>query len=258
MSKQLITTEGIQKFEPSELRSLQISEIFTDTIQGEGLFAGVPATFLRLMGCNTGCKFCDTKAIYTKGKKYTFNEIFDLFENAGVIERLQKGQHLVITGGDPLLQEVSLFHFLSEFYEIYEFLPFIELENNCCNVFTTELHMFIACFNNSPKLANSGVDKEKRYNEKALTQLRQLHWNTNQIITFKFVVEKASDWDEIYESFIKPGLVARDQIYLMPEGGSWKHHTAEKKQIVVDLVVKEGVKYSPRLHIDIWNGKEGV
>jgi len=38
---------------------LEVQDIFS-TIQGEGPFAGKPAVFLRLAGCNLRCFFCDT------------------------------------------------------------------------------------------------------------------------------------------------------------------------------------------------------
>lgn len=38
----------------------QVHEMFS-TFQGEGYHAGVPATFIRLQGCNVGCSWCDAK-----------------------------------------------------------------------------------------------------------------------------------------------------------------------------------------------------
>ena len=38
---------------------LKVNEIF-NSFQGEGVYAGTPATFLRLSGCNLNCSFCDT------------------------------------------------------------------------------------------------------------------------------------------------------------------------------------------------------
>ncbi|TXH41857.1 MAG: 7-carboxy-7-deazaguanine synthase QueE [Desulfurellales bacterium] len=81
--------------------SLRVQEIFP-TIQGEGPFAGTPAVFLRLAGCNLRCHFCDTD----------FESNYDnLLPPQKVVERvLQAAEHssirlLVITGGEPLLQD---------------------------------------------------------------------------------------------------------------------------------------------------------
>ena len=38
----------------------EVQEIFL-TIQGEGPYAGTPAIFIRLGGCNLACNFCDTE-----------------------------------------------------------------------------------------------------------------------------------------------------------------------------------------------------
>ena len=39
---------------------LRLSEVFL-SIQGEGPSAGTPAHFIRLQGCDVGCRWCDTK-----------------------------------------------------------------------------------------------------------------------------------------------------------------------------------------------------
>ena len=38
---------------------MKVVEIF-DSIDGEGIRAGAPATFIRLAGCNLRCTYCDT------------------------------------------------------------------------------------------------------------------------------------------------------------------------------------------------------
>ena len=77
---------------------LEVNHIF-DTIQGEGPFAGTPATFIRLAGCNLQCTWCDTE--YT-GRAPMFPE--DIVATAK--------QHLVvITGGEPFRQ--NLFELVS-------------------------------------------------------------------------------------------------------------------------------------------------
>jgi 7-carboxy-7-deazaguanine synthase len=76
----------------------QVSEIF-DSIQGEGALAGRPSTFVRLQGCTVGCSWCDTKYAWPLdgGTKMTVAEIFEQVHRP----------HIVITGGEPLLQDLD-------------------------------------------------------------------------------------------------------------------------------------------------------
>lgn len=78
-------------------RKLPLVEDFY-TIQGEGFHAGKPAYFIRLGGCDVGCRWCDAK--------YTWNP--RLYPPVG-IERIVgratgcPARAIVITGGEPLL-----------------------------------------------------------------------------------------------------------------------------------------------------------
>lgn len=86
--------------------NLAVQKIFK-TLQGEGPFAGQPAIFIRLGGCNLACPFCDTDF-----------EDFSLVSTADIVKcalRLSTNlagnnivQLVVITGGEPLRQPVEL------------------------------------------------------------------------------------------------------------------------------------------------------
>lgn len=68
------------------------------TIQGEGFHTGKPAYFIRLGGCDVGCRWCDAK--------YTWNpRIFPPTDVDVVVERALQcaAKAIVITGGEPLL-----------------------------------------------------------------------------------------------------------------------------------------------------------
>lgn len=76
-----------------------ISEIFK-SIDGESLRAGQIATFIRTVGCNLRCTFCDSK--YTWGaeptnRKMTIDEIVDECKRLGAT-------NITFTGGEPLIQ----------------------------------------------------------------------------------------------------------------------------------------------------------
>jgi 7-carboxy-7-deazaguanine synthase len=75
---------------------LQLSEIFY-SIQGEGTWAGTPAVFVRLAGCNLACNFCDTDY----ATKF-FASVDDVV--AKVQELGADCPMVVLTGGEPLAQ----------------------------------------------------------------------------------------------------------------------------------------------------------
>jgi 7-carboxy-7-deazaguanine synthase len=81
--------------------TLLVDEMFY-SIQTEGVFAGRPAFFVRLHGCNLRCAFCDTMQDKEKAVKMTPKEITKKAKEIG------RGDGLVVlTGGEPLLQNVK-------------------------------------------------------------------------------------------------------------------------------------------------------
>lgn len=74
-----------------------IAEVFP-TIQGEGIFSGVPALFVRLAGCNLKCFYCDTE--YAQNDYASTADLVARFYDAG--KRL-----VVITGGEPFRQNIG-------------------------------------------------------------------------------------------------------------------------------------------------------
>lgn len=92
-----------------EIRYFDLNEIFT-SIDGEGIFAGLPAIFVRFNCCNLSCSYCDTKYAWQVGKEdINFIEYPDLltlirehakrsFLNGGI-------KHITLTGGEPGLQQ---------------------------------------------------------------------------------------------------------------------------------------------------------
>lgn len=80
------------------------------TIQGEGPFAGEPAVFLRLTGCNLQCPLCDTE--YSGGNFTAPHEILKLINHLGPGSketgfRWPNGRLVVITGGEPFRQNIG-------------------------------------------------------------------------------------------------------------------------------------------------------
>jgi 7-cyano-7-deazaguanosine (preQ0) biosynthesis protein QueE len=82
---------------------LKINEIFP-SIQGEGLRLGEPTLFIRLAECNLKCAFCDTKYAWQKGQEMTVEAILKKIQK---IHASFPSQWVCLTGGEPLLQDVS-------------------------------------------------------------------------------------------------------------------------------------------------------
>lgn len=89
-------------------KTCKITEIF-ESIQGEGLYIGEKHLFVRLLGCNLRCKYCDTnvsddKKTVTLTKSALFDEI-----------KHYSAETISFTGGEPLLQSEFLRDFLFEY-----------------------------------------------------------------------------------------------------------------------------------------------
>ena len=231
---------------------LIIAEMFADTIQGEGVNAGVLSTFIRVQGCTLKCVWCDTLDVWPHGNEYSFEEIFEMFESIDLITKFKNGQHLILTGGSPVKQQSKLIAFITAFKLKYGFVPYIEIENEGVLMPDPQLAFFVSCWNNSPKLANSGMKEKARYKPDVIQFLAQRpnSW-------FKFVVSQESDWDEINEYYLKPRLIKKEQIILMPEGQN-QQELKQTRELTADIAIREGVRFSDRLHITIWDKKTGV
>ncbi|VFP82232.1 7-carboxy-7-deazaguanine synthase QueE [Candidatus Erwinia haradaeae] len=91
------------------------------TLQGEGLYSGWPAIFIRLQGCPIHCIWCDTKYSWKKLSEREVSLEFILKKQTNtnhwcmarkeilldVIYRHQwTAKHIVITGGEPCLHDL--------------------------------------------------------------------------------------------------------------------------------------------------------
>lgn len=231
---------------------LEVSEFFMNTIQGEGVYTGVPAAFLRLQRCTLNCVFCDSLEVWRVGNPYTVNELIELMMKFELVQKLKRGHHLVITGGSPLRQQSAVISLLIAFKKKFGFRPFVEIENECVLRPYDGLIKYVDCWNNSPKLKNSGNSDVARYKPKILKQMSSLpnSW-------FKFVITNELDWREIKRDFIDCELIKKEQVILMPEGQT-QDELAKSKGLTVQMAIQNDVRYCTREHIVLWNKKTGV
>ena len=233
------------------MSKLNVSERFF-SIQGEGQTMGVPAVFLRLGGCNLLCESknwrCDTIEVWRKSKATPFEEIL----SNEYIDKLNKGAHLVITGGEPMVYENKIYEYLCWFMETYGFLPYVEMETNGTIEPSGLLSPYVYYWNVSPKLSSAGSQNTKsmRINESALKKLNELEDSI-----FKFVISCVEDVDEVLDDF--GNLIDKRKIYLMP-AGSTREELEKTRLMTVEMCKKYSVNYCDRLHVVIWNMKTGV
>ena len=81
---------------------MKVQETFSQTVQGEGFWAGLPVDFIRLYGCPVGCEWCDTGYAAAEGFGKTLphssRSIADLVSEL-------KSPAVVVSGGEPLIHK---------------------------------------------------------------------------------------------------------------------------------------------------------
>ena len=233
---------------------LSVSEIFGPTIQGEGPSQGRATMFLRLGLCNLDCSWCDTPYTWdwTGKNGIKFDREQELVRMpvrdvaSQIVFESKSARRLVISGGEPLLQKSALDELvdlmISEGFDI-------EIETNGTLTATPRLLARVQ-INISPKLSNSGIDRDKRINLDTLADL--LSYDS----TLKFVVTSEDDLDEIEE--IRSALsVDPRRIFIMPEGIS-SQKILEALPSIMSIAARRGYGVSPRLHVLAYNNLRGV
>lgn len=239
---------------------LSISEVFY-SIQGEGPTTGYPAVFVRLGGCNLMCGGegtqrdgklhnsatwrCDTIEVWMKSKSKAFKDILPIDCQIAI----KNGANIVITGGEPLMQQINVINFIKYVRSELNKDCYFEIETNGTIAPIPEIVQLVNQWNCSPKLANSGMPILKTYNTNAIEKLNRL--NT----AFKFVVTTDIDWLEITKFYFD--IIDHKKIWLMPSGSS-QDQLVKSKEIVAEIAKNNYIKFTNRLHIEIWNKKTGV
>lgn len=237
-------------------RHLLVNEIFGPTIQGEGRSLGTPCIFLRLSHCNLHCTKCDTYYawdwnrvnIRDESHKMTLTQvkdaIFSLVDGTEI-------HHLVISGGEPMLQQRGIIELIRLIRDISLIWTF-EIET--AGTISPEWALIdVADFNVSPKLAHTGNELLLRYRPEVL---KRFIVNTEAV--FKFWVQGPADIHEInHLCDAQPIMMPHNRVYLMPEGIDAEQIKMGTKDLI-ELAVKYGYNVTTRLHITLFGNKRGI
>ena len=229
---------------------MRIAEIF-HSIQGEGLLAGVPSIFIRTSGCNLRCHWCDTPYASWKpeGPEMSVEE---------VLKKLTEWNcdHVVLTGGEPMIAP-----------DLPELATALKKQNKHITIETagTILPNGIPCdlASLSPKLSNSTPPPErdpawaKKHESTRLQPEVISEWIRKYPFQLKFVVSSESDLAEIKDLLSRLPPVPLHQILLMPEGIDVKTLAAGSPWLV-DICKREGFRFCPRLHIELFGHTRGT
>lgn len=207
---------------------MKICEMFR-SIQGEGKLIGVPTYFIRSIGCNLDCAWCDTKYSFDGGMDMSIEEI---------VESTRGEKHICITGGEPLIQK--------EFPELLSKLL------DAGKHITIETNGSIS-LKDIPDSDNILISMDIKCPSSKMTD--RMDWNNLALLKpkdqLKFVLADEADYEfavDIVRKY-KPNT----EIIFSPVGGLDVRSIAER-------VVESGldVRVLLQLHKIIWGNKKGV
>lgn len=227
--------------------TLVVAEVFGPTFQGEGPSAGRLAMFVRLGRCNLDCAWCDTPYTWDWTRHDPAEELRTRTVDDVAAQLNGIGAPLlVVTGGEPLLQQGGLERLLACTRQAGWRT---EIETNGTVAPRPGLLALVDGWNVSPKLANSGIATARRIKPDVLQTLAA----TGRAAA-KFVVTAPGDLDEV--AAIADAGDLRD-VWIMPEATDGET-LARRLQELAPLVLARGWNLSNRLHVALWGDARGV
>ena len=281
------------------MSKIKVSELFY-SIQGEGRYMGVPSVFLRTFGCNFTCggfgmpkgevsnerdiiaitakdfreykslplvsTGCDSYASWDVRFKhlspvYTTDQIVDKIIDI-LPHKQWEDEHLVITGGEPLLGWQRAYPELLDHPKMAG-LKEITFETNGTQALSLELADYLSnwvdhqerqvTFSVSPKLPCSG----ENWDDAILPDVVVEYMNVGYVY-LKFVIATEEDFaDAEYAIDVYRTAGFGGHVYLMPVGGVESVYNLNNRR-VADLAMKRGLRYSDRLQVPLFKNEWGT
>jgi len=282
------------------MSKLKIAELFY-SIQGEGRYMGVPSVFLRTFGCNFKCggfgmpkgelstmpddialnvdKYeryeelpivevgCDSYASWHPKFKHlsptrTSDELAESM-TAMLPEGKWNDEHLVITGGEPLLGWQRSYPDLLN-HEKMQGLKEITFETNGTQELTSDFKNYLdrwlldhpereITFSVSAKLSCSGEAPGDAIKPEVVVEYENYGYTY-----LKFVVATEEDAEEALEAVdIYRSAGFKGPVYLMPVGGTEGVYNMNARA-VADYAMKNGLRYSDRLQVPLFKNEWGT
>ena len=279
---------------------IKVAELFY-SIQGEGRYMGVPSVFLRTFGCNFKCQGfgmprgeLSNEAINIDPSKYSdyrslplvstgcdsyaswdprFKHLSPVLDTDQIVDEIVRtlphkqwqDEHLVITGGEPLLGWQRSYPDLLRHPKMRG-LKEITFETNGTQPITEEFGDYLIewlmpqidfsrqlTFSVSAKLSCSGEPREEAIRPDIVCQYQSLGYTY-----LKFVVATEADAAEaleVAEIYKSEGF--EGPVYLMPVGGVESVYSMNNKA-VAELALKHGLRYSDRLQVPLFKNAWGT
>ncbi|KJY83428.1 pyrroloquinoline quinone biosynthesis protein [Vibrio galatheae] len=207
------------------------------TIQGEGVYTGVPSVFVRLQECPVGCAWCDTKQTWdaTPQDERPLDEILAKQEDSPtwcsvtaeqIVDEYKKqgytAKHIVITGGEPCIYDLTP---LSTAFEAIDCQ--CQIETSGTSEVRTSENTWVTV---SPKIAMKGK----------LPVLDSALLRANEI---KHPVATQKDIDQLDELLVRAGVSAETTIALQPIS-----QKPRATQLCIDVCVARNWRLSIQTH----------
>jgi len=238
---------------PSPDGALRINEAFV-SVQGEGLLAGVPSTFVRLTGCNLRCTWCDSAGS-------SWEPSGERVQLEAIVQACAGGpRHVVLTGGEPLLfapiVELSQRLHAAGHHITFETAGTVERSGIVCDLMSL-----------SPKLSHATPDdphwgprhEARRWRPEILERLMEWTWQLKLVVRAYDPAYLSDDLEEILAmvATLEVSNADRTRVLLMPECVDPKRLGSDYAALV-PVCIEHGFTLGPRLHIAIFGHTPGT